>query len=69
MAKQWPPFKQGDRVYHVGMEAAGTVSSTAGGFVEVIYDKRSEKTGKNWRGKYDVDWFRIHDDMLRPYAR
>lgn len=62
---------QGDRVRHAGC-GLGVVSSVKDGFVEVIYDQRSEgrySKNQNWRGKYDRDWFRICGELLAKEPR
>lgn len=49
-------LKVGDRVSHTGMREDGTVSEV-GTTVDVVYDRKDAK-GRAWSGKYDRNWFR-----------
>lgn len=57
-------FGVNDRVYHRGMDEYGTVIAVNGDVVDVQYDRKGEKTGKHWTGKYDAKWFDMYPDGL-----
>lgn len=54
----------GDRVFHRGMGEYGTVDNISRDGISVKYDRKSEKTGENWCGLYDSNWFRLYPDGL-----
>lgn len=57
-------FKAGDRVIHNNSRSGTVEKIEADGTVFVTYNDLDAK-GKFFRGQYDLDWFRIHPDLLK----
>lgn len=56
-------LSRGDRVHHRSM-GSGTVSSVEDGLVRILFDRKSERTGRSMAGVYDAHWFRINGTLL-----
>ncbi len=57
-------FKVGDRVIHANQRSGTVEEIKSDGTVCVAFNDVDSK-GKWFRGQYDVDWFRIHPDLLK----